>query len=43
MDSQHDELRDDKGIESLVTNTVGIAEERAVRSTRDAKGSGPDM
>ncbi len=42
-DSQHDELRDDKSIELLVANTVGLVEERVTRSTRDTKGSRPAM
>ena len=36
-------MRDDKGIEPLVANVVGIVEGRAVRSARDAKRSGPAM
>ena len=42
-DSQHDKPKDDKGIKPLVTNVVGIVEEKAVRSARDAKGSGLTM
>ncbi len=38
-DSQRNKSKDDKGIKPLVTNAVGIVEEKAVRSTRDAKGS----
>ena len=42
-DLQHNESKDEKGIEPLAANVVGIVEERAARSTRDAKGSRPAM
>ena len=42
-DSQRGKSKDEEGIDSLVANGVGIVEERAGRSTRDAKGSEPAM
>ncbi len=42
-DSQRGKSKDEEGIDSLVANAVGIVEERAGRSTRDAKGSEPAM
>ncbi len=43
VNSQHNESKDDKGIELLVANVMRLVEKRVARSARDAKGSRPDM